>query len=197
MEAIVQFFLMALAAAAGENALLSRGLGLSKAPLSINSIKMGILYGGLMTTVSTVSSFLTYLVGLFFQGRPYAPYIRPICFALMVGLVYAGVYLLCKKYLPAYFKSVETLLPLASFNSALFGAIYMSLSQRHTLAQTIGYAFGTGMGFTAAMLIVYLARKRLSISHVPRAFRGLPIVLLYIGLLSLAIFSLVGHELPT
>ena len=32
-------------------------------------------------------------------------------------------------------------------------------------------------------------------SKVPRAFRGLPILLIYIGILSLALYGLLGHPL--
>ena len=84
-----------------------------------------------------------------------------------------------------------------SFNTALFGSFFVSASQNHSVMQTVGYAFGTGLGCTAAMMVIYYARKRLVICPVPRSFRGMPILLIYLGLLSLAIYGLLGHGLPS
>ena len=63
--------------------------------------------------------------------------------------------------------------------------------------KTCGFAFGSGAGYTLALLLISEGRKRIALSDVPRAFRGLPVALIYIGILSLAIYGLIGHQLPT
>ena len=53
------------------------------------------------------------------------------------------------------------------------------------------------MLFTAMMLAVLLvteARHRLRSRAIPKAFRGLPITLVYIGVLALAIYGFTGHS---
>ena len=45
-------------------------------------------------------------------------------------------------------------------------------------------------------LPVRVEEGRLAICNVPRAFQGLPIRLMYIGLLALATYGLIGHQLP-
>ena len=53
------------------------------------------------------------------------------------------------------------------------------------------------LGNLLAMVLVREGELRLEMCNVPRAFRGLPVTLIYIGLISLAFYGLVGHQLPT
>ena len=45
-----------------------------------------------------------------------------------------------------------------------------------------------------AVLLVTEARRRLRSKAIPEAFRGLPITLVYIGVLALAIYGFTGHS---
>ena len=53
------------------------------------------------------------------------------------------------------------------------------------------------LGFGLAVIIVGYGLTRLEYCRVPKIFRGVPIALIYLGLLSLAFYGLVGHQLPT
>ena len=65
-----------------------------------------------------------------------------------------------------------------------------------TFAGFLGFGIGTGLGFPLATFFVRLAYKQLSSEEVPPSFRGFPITLIYIGIVSLAVYGLIGHELP-
>ena len=54
-----------------------------------------------------------------------------------------------------------------------------------------GFAFPV---FVLAVLLVTEARHRLRSKAIPEAFRGLPITLVYIGVLALAIYGFTGHS---
>ena len=41
----------------------------------------------------------------------------------------------------------------------------------------------------------YLCYAALDFCDIPKAFRGAPILFIYLGLISLALFGLVGHQL--
>ena len=51
-----------------------------------------------------------------------------------------------------------------------------------------------GLGYVLAVLLVTEARHRLRSKAIPKAFRGLPITLVYIGVLALAIYGFTGHS---
>jgi electron transport complex protein RnfA len=190
------FFSAMLAALAIENTVFSRALGLNRPVLYLNRAKTGMIYGGVFMWMAVFSSMLASVVNWSLLDFAYARYVRALGFLLCVGIVYFATILLFRLALPGFFrKVVRGVLPLTTFNTALFGALYVSIQQEFW--QSVGYAIGVSVGYTAAILIIYFAQKRLAISPVPRSFRGVPILLIYIGLLSLALFGLIGQPLPT
>lgn len=196
METIAVFFITVLTALAGENAILGRALGLSKPLLFLKSPRMGILYGGLLTWTATLSAVLVSGVNRLLEDASYIPFIRAPLYFLCVAIVYLLTFFLTRRYLPRTHVSIRQALPISTFNTALFGALYMSAIRSFEFFRTVGYALGAGIGYTLALLVIYYARKRLAISPIPRSFRGLPILLVYLGLLSLAVCGLIGHALP-
>ena len=52
---------------------------------------------------------------------------------------------------------------------------------------------GTGIGFLLAAYLLYTATERLNSPLVPDSFRGFPIMLVYVGILSLALYAFTGY----
>jgi electron transport complex protein RnfA len=189
---------MLLSAVASENAVFSRALGLNKYTLMLKSPRSGILYGVATTWMLFLSSLLASAVNYLLEDVSLAVIVSAPLYIVCVLTVYFAT-LFALRYigsLSELYRAAAPVLPLCAFNTALFGALLFSGSMRFTFWETIGYSLGTGIGYTLSLLIIYYARKRLSLSPVPRSFKGLPILLIYIGLLSLAIYGLVGHGLP-
>jgi len=195
VENFLLFITAALTALAAENTVFSHSLGLSKPILFMKSPKMAILYGALLTWIVTVSSILVSGANRLVSGSAFVSVLRFPSYLACVSLVYVGTYLYTRHKMAPLYQLIYRALPVSTFNSAMFGAFYISAVRGHAFFQTVGYALGTGLGYTAAMLILYYARKRLAISPVPRSFRGLPVLLLYVGFLSLALYGLIGHGL--
>lgn len=61
--------------------------------------------------------------------------------------------------------------------------------------QSLLYGVGAGAGFLMAALLNHGLQVRLEHSDMPMVFRGMPSALLTLGLLSLAVFGLLGHPL--
>lgn len=198
MVYFLSYFSMALTAIAIENAVFARALGLNKITLLLKSRNQGILYGVTMAFMLVLASFPVSLVNYLLQDMDTVALrgIRAPLYLASVLLVYLSVYFLLKRFAPKIFEIILPALPVSTFNTALFGSLFISATYSFNVFQTTGYALGMGIGYTIALLVVYYARKRLAISPVPRSFRGLPILLVYIGLLSLAIYGLIGHGLP-
>ena len=66
--------------------------------------------------------------------------------------------------------------------------------QSFTLEQSMGFGLGSGLGYLLAVMLVTEADRRLRSEAIPEAFRGLPITLIYIGVLALAIYGFTGHS---
>ena len=54
-------------------------------------------------------------------------------------------------------------------------------------------AWAAAWGYLMAVLLVTEAQNRLRSQAIPSAFRGMPITLIYIGVLALAIYGFTGH----
>ncbi|MBC8570425.1 Rnf-Nqr domain containing protein [Zongyangia hominis] len=197
MDAVTQFFLMALVAVFTENAIFTRALGASRALIELRSSRSTVLFGAVLTAITFLSSLLCYPANIFLRKLPYYLYLEPLVFVFCIGAVYAVIHLLMSRFLPKAYKRVSKMLPMATFNSALLGAILVALHQSFDLPKTLGFGLGTGIGFTFAALLICEGQKRMELSRLPRSFRGLPATLLFIGILSLAFYGLIGHQLPS
>ena len=198
METLTLFLSAAMTALAIENAVFARGLGLSRGTMFMNGKKEGIIFGGTFTWLAFANSFFAALANYLLFDNPLNMYIRPVAFLAGSAIVYIGTSFLVDLVLPRRLAaSVHEAMPISGINSALYAIFYISALTSLSFIQTVGYSLGTGLGYTAAILIIYFGRKRLAISPVPRSFRGLPILLIYLGLISLAIYGLIGLSLRT
>ena len=84
---------------------------------------------------------------------------------------------------------------MATFNSAVLGPMLLTATSRFTFVETMGFALGSGLGYGLAVMLLTEGQRKLNNRNVPVAFRGLPINLLYIGILALAIYGITGHRL--
>lgn len=192
----VSFLLTAVTAMAVENAVFFRVLGLNRYTLSLKSPKAGIIYGGVFTSVAFASSLLVSLVNYLIRDSGYITLIRAPLYFVCATLVYIASYMGTRSFAPRLFEAIKDILPGVSFNTALFGVFFISAMNGYDIFRTIGYALGSGVGYTIAILVVGYARGRIALCPAPRSFRGLPVALVYIGIVSLALYGLIGNGLP-
>lgn len=196
MEFFRDFVLVALTALSLENAIFTRALGISKSVFTVQRTRQIIVYGIIVTVMTTIASMICAPISEMDTVRSWPSLYRSILYLVVLSAVYAVTHLLFSR-LPKPFQNLTgSFLPLAFFNCAMFGSIMLSSAQALSFAKFVGFGFGTGAGFTIAYLMVSEGRRRLELSSVPRAFRGFPITIMYIGILSLAFYGLTGHQLP-
>ena len=78
--------------------------------------------------------------------------------------------------------------------SGVLGTVLVERTQSFTLEQSMGFGLGSGLGYLLAVMLVTEAQNRLRSRAIPEAFRGLPVTLIYIGVLALAIYGFTGHS---
>lgn len=193
MDIFLKLFLMPfLTALTIENAVITRILGIDRRVLNLNSYKTGIIYGAVFTVSAFAASALVSVVILILGDHRLRAYLRAPLFSLAAIIVYF-VLLWASAKLLDYRHVIKELLPYAVFNTAVFGIFYISTVKAFTIPEILSYSLGTGLGCTLALLLICNAKRRLSLIPVPRPFRGIPILLVYLGILSLAVYGFVGH----
>lgn len=180
-----------------ENTIFSRALGTSTALFVVRKKYNIFLFGLVLTIVTTASSFLTYFIYPLIKGLSFKYYLIPAVYVAIIGVVYLIALIITAKFMTKYRNQILQMIHISAFNCAVLGAMLLSSNVTDLSAGGfIGFGIGTGVGFMVATYFVDLAYERLSSNHVPNAFRGFPITLIYIGIVSLAIYGLIGHELP-
>lgn len=196
MKMLVDFFTLMVTALFVENAVLSRGLGMSRMIRLPLNTRERTRFSLIVTAMTTISSVLCWVIQLFIREWEYVYLIRPILFIMCISLEYIAVWLLSKRFMPKIFAEIKKDLAMATFNCAVFGTVLIGAQTGVTFMQMLGFGIGSGLGYLLAVLLVCQVRRRLQLCDVPKAFDGFPITLIYIGLLSLALYGLIGHQLP-
>ncbi|MBQ2301707.1 MAG: hypothetical protein II254_00500 [Oscillospiraceae bacterium] len=197
MSYIVQFLTMMLTALFVENIIFTRALGTSWLFYLTKNPKEILKYTLLLTGVTTLSGIIGYPLRGLLHSHEMSHVLVPIMFIAITAAVYLAAYFVIIKFFPEKFENPGLNLGTAVFNCAALGTLLVPANIRLDLISTVGYGIGMSLGFGLAAVIVGYGLTRLEYCRVPKIFRGVPIALIYLGLLSLAFYGLVGHQLPT
>lgn len=135
----------------------------------------------------------------FYAGRLLAPLpnraqLRPVVYLACIAVVCLFELVVLKLAKGPRSGQLIRILPIAAVNSGVLGTVLVERTQSFTLEQSIGFGLGSGLGYLLAVMLVTEAQNRLRSRAIPEAFRGLPITLIYIGVLALAIYGFTGHS---
>lgn len=176
-----------------QNAIFDRAFGANVAIYASrnDSHVIGFTLG--MTAMTTAASIVSYFLDKLVLPLKYGYLFMPLIYLGVIGLLYIAGLLLLWKFFHTTFKRVKKYAHLAIFNCAVIGALFLNSSYGSDLPSYIGYGFGTGIGFFLACFMLNIAHERLDSDKIPRMFKGYPIMLIYIGIVSLAFNVLVGY----
>lgn len=196
------FLLYAVLAVFAQNAIFTRSLGVSRMIALVEEPSLNsVLFGGLLVAVQLIAApfgwaYATYLAPLIPASMPIRAAVRPLAYILCSFLAMGIVWLVLEHGIHSpRCSELKMLLPLATLNCCVLGTLLISGSQHYTLAQSLGFGLGSAVGYLFAVLLVTEAQRRLRTDAIPPMFRGLPITLIYTGILALAIYSVTGHML--
>lgn len=196
MRASGVFLLYAVTAIFAENAVFGRAMGVSRLVKLVDDSTVDTLtFGGLMCLIQLISAPLAYLVNGWIQPYSWRSAVRPLAFLLCSTVAFFIVLALVLFLLKDKARQILAVLPMATFNTAVLGMMLITTTQSFTLLQTMGFALGSGIGYLAAVLVVTEGDRKMKNGMVPASFRGLPITLIYIGILALAIYGFTGHRI--
>lgn len=188
------FFYYLIMAGLFQNLLLTTGFGTSLM-LRISERKKDIwLFNIYLTVFSLVVSIVSFFLDNWLEDELwYMRYCRPLLFTAVTVVLYIIMAVAMWKFCLSFYRRCKMYMSLAVFNNIILGvALVSNLRFVVTLPELIGFSLGSSVGF-AFMLQLYIhARPRLYSVDVPAAFRGLPVSLLYMGILSLALTGFVS-----
>jgi Na+-translocating ferredoxin:NAD+ oxidoreductase subunit A len=97
-----------------------------------------------------------------------------------------------KKLSPSLFRELGIFLPLITTNCAILGLAIFQTNRGYGLAQGLFFALGAGLGVTLALILMASIRQQMEVADVPSMARGMGLVLIIAGSLSLAFMGFAG-----
>lgn len=183
---------IAVATALINNVVLSQFLGLCPFLGVSKKTKTAAGMGAAVVFVMTIASALSYVVYTQILVRFGVEYLETIVFILLIAALVQFVEMVLKKFSPALYKALGVYLPLITTNCAVLGVALNSVSYEYNFIETLIYGIATAIGFTIAIVILAGIRERIEDNDVPESFKGMPIVLLTAGLMSIAFVGFSG-----
>ena len=189
------FFNYAVLAIFAQNAVFTRSLGVSRLVQLVGDERTSSWWFALMLCITQVLvAPLAYFAGSFIAPLPNRAQLRPVMYLTCIAAVCLFELLVLKLAKGPRSGQLIRILPVAAVNSGVLGTVLVERTQSFTLEQSLGFGLGSGLGYLLAVMLVTEAQNRLRSRAIPEAFRGLPVTLIYTGVLALAIYGFTGHS---
>ncbi len=191
---IRDLLLIAFAAIVTENFIFSRFLGIcpflgvSEKPSTALGMGFAVMF------VMTISSALTWLVYHYIL-MPDLAYLKTIAFILIIASLVQIIEMFLKKFIPVLYKALGVYLPLITTNCAVLGSALLNIQNNNSFLESVTFGFFAAVGFTVAILIFAGVRARLKFATPPKAFQGIPTLLISAGLIAMAFSGFSGISL--
>jgi electron transport complex protein RnfA len=190
----MEYVLIFISAIFVNNIILSQFLGICPFLGVSKKIDTSLGMGAAVAFVMTLATIVTWLIQHFVLNPLGLQYLQTLAFILVIASLVQIVEIILKKVSPALYQALGIFLPLITTNCAVLGVAILVIQKDYNLLQSIVYALSTAIGFALALVVFAGLREQLYLSEVPRGMRGVAIVLITAGLLSLAFMGFSGVD---
>lgn len=174
-----------------ENFVFARALGVStmimaaKNKRNLPGICLGVLYFTL--TASWAAWLLSHRAADI--QKPFVP----LTYVLTIGLIYLITLLLAFIFFKGRFSRIKKYVHISAFNSVIMGTIFLSMNSCTALYEYLLFGLCSGAGFAAAAYMLSGVYGQLYSKDVPSVFRGYPAVMIFTGIIAMALYGILGH----
>ena len=161
-------------------------LGVSKKIGSAVSMGMAVTF--VMTITAVVSWMINHWILIPFE----LDYLQIVSFILVIASLVQLVEMFIRKISPPLYQALGIYLPLITTNCAIMGLALLAALKNYNFIQTVIFGFGSGLGFTLAIVLMAGIREQLDLADVPEPLQGAGIALIVAGIMALAFTGFSG-----
>lgn len=190
----MEYLLIFISAIFVNNIIFSQFLGICPFLGVSKKIDTALGMGMAVAFVLTLATVVTYLIQYCLLVPLGLQYLQTLAFILVIAALVQMVEIILRKVSPALYQALGIFLPLITTNCAVLGVAILVIQKEYTLTESIAYAFSTALGFALALTVFAGIREQLELVSIPKGMRGMAIVLVTAGLLSLAFMGFSGVD---
>ena len=142
--------------------------------------------GAAVIFVVTLSSIITWVIQYYILDPLKIGYLQTVVFILVIASLVQTVEMIMKKSMPNLYEALGVYLPLITTNCIVLGVAIKNINESYNLLETTINAAAAAVGFLIALVILASIREKIEDNDLPEAFKGGPITLITLGLMSIA-----------
>jgi len=190
----MEYILIFISAIFVNNIVLAQFLGICPFLGVSKKVDTAMGMGAAVAFVLTLATIVTFLLQHYILVPMHIEYLQTISFILVIAALVQMVEIILKKISPSLYQALGIFLPLITTNCAVLGVAILVIQKDFSLIESVVYAFSTAIGFALALIVFAGLREQLALTNVPKGMRGMSIVLITAGLLSLAFMGFSGVD---
>lgn len=189
---IANLLIIAIGSAFVNNVVLSQFLGLCPFLGVSKKVDTAAGMGSAVIFVITLASAVAGVIYNFILVPLDITYLQTIVFILVIAALVQFVEMFLKKAMPSLYEALGVYLPLITTNCAVLGVALTNVQKSYGILEGVINGLATSVGFTVSIVILAGLREKMEYNDVPRAFQGMPIVLLTACLMAIAFCGFSG-----
>ena len=191
-ESIKELLIIAVGSALVSNVVLSQFYGLCPFLGVSKQLKTASGMGIAVIFVITLASLVSGVIYKFVLEKFNVSYLKTIVFILVIAALVQFVEMFLKKKIPSLYESLGVFLPLITTNCAVLGTALTNVQKEYSILFGVVNGFATAAGFALSICILAGIREKMQYNNSPKAFQGMPIVLVTAGLMAIAFCGFAG-----
>ena len=184
--------LIIISSAIVNNVVLSQFLGLCPFLGVSKKVDTALGMGVAVIFVITISAFITSLIYKFILVTLGLEYLQTIVFILVIAALVQFVEMFLKKNMVSLYQALGVYLPLITTNCAVLGVALTNVQEGYGFAESVVNGIGISTGFAIAIVLLSGIREKMEYNEISASWKGMPIVLVTAGLMSIAFFGFSG-----
>ena len=133
-----------------------------------------------------------YLLDVFLLLPLQLDYLRLLLFIMAILIVSLSLKYAVRLMFPRLSSRVDDLLPFAVINTTVLGMVMLGREETTGFIHALAFGLGTAAGFSLVLLLLTATNERMEGADVPAPFRGLPVQLITLAIVSLAFQGFAG-----
>lgn len=181
-----------IAAIFTNNMIFSNFLGMCSYIAVSNEIPTSLGLGQAVTFVLGMTAIINYLIYVYILVPFNLEFLRFIIFIISIAAFVQLLEMVLERYLPNLYYALGIFLPLITVNCAILGVSLFMIIRNYTFLQSFGFAVGSGIGWTLAIVALAGIRQKIKRAPIPKGLQGPGITLIITGLMALAFIGFSG-----